>query len=54
VWSENETAPPSPQEEKDRAWFSDHKPVYYDTYATTSLNNRFVPPAGKKGRDNGR
>ena len=53
MWSENGTAPPSPTDEKDKGWFSEHKPVYYDTYSTTSLNNRFVPPLGEEGKDNG-
>ena len=44
VWSENGTTPPQPGEEKDKAWFSPHKPVFYDQYSTTSLNNRYVPP----------
>ncbi|GAB5029827.1 n-acetylglucosaminyltransferase-like protein [Nannochloropsis oceanica] len=53
VWSENGTSPPSPTDEKDKGWFSEHKPVFYDTYSTTSLNNRFVPPVGEDGKDNG-
>lgn len=43
VWSENGSAP---QEATDRQWFSSKKPVYYDKYETTSLNNRFIPPEG--------
>jgi len=54
VWSENGTTPPSPTDEKDKGWFSEHKPVFYDTYSTTSLNNRFVPPVGEEGQDNGK
>jgi len=54
VWSENGTSPPSPTDEKDKGWFSEHKPVFYDTYSTTSLNNRFVPPVGEDGKDNGK
>ena len=43
VWSENASAP---TEADDPEWFSDKKPVLYDRFPTTSLNNRFIPPAG--------
>jgi hypothetical protein len=43
VWSENGSAP---QEATDKQWFSNKKPVFYDKYETTSLNNRFIPPEG--------
>jgi hypothetical protein len=43
VWSENTSAP---SEEEGSEWFSDKKTVLYDTFPTTSLNNRFIPPTG--------
>lgn len=46
VWSENTTAPSAENGAQDAAWFSDKKPVLYDSFPTTSLNNRFVPPGG--------